>query len=298
MTMPFHLVWGRGEQLLPRRTSTFSHAPPVDRAHRGARRLRAQPPSRRRARRRAPPARLREGLVKRRVSRALAWLAFPLAVVPALAHADDPPCNAWEIEYALNGRLRRSDTAMGAGDGSHAIGPGKVVLRFENVAGQPGGRGEGHRIHDENNKFSVDARTLGIDTIVTTSSTRRRARRRTSAASPLEETWARIRQVRWSGPWTIHTDGQQNCSGSMCGKFGAPPSGQSPYHVAAPRAVQAVRADLRHEIVSHGRGRDEPLVARHRQLVARWARSTARVRRRRAVPLITRSSRRRSCGRP
>ena len=44
--------------------------------------------------------------------------------------------------------------------------------------------------------------------------------------------------MRWSTLWNgIHTDGKVNCSGSMCGHLGAPPSGDSEVHTPAHPAV-------------------------------------------------------------
>ena len=159
--------------------------------------------------------------------RMLALVTVALATVPFLAHADDPACNTWEIEYAVSGTLRLSDTAMGAGNGSHAIGPGKLVVRFDNVGGQPSGA---VKVTDYTmtNKFTVDAHVLGIGTTVANDTTTRSTPNVCGVTAT--GTLAADRQVRWSAPWSLHTDGSQNCSGSMCGNFGAPPRGQSAFH--------------------------------------------------------------------
>src|SRR5580692_3031000 len=96
----------------------------------------------------------------------LAALVFGAALATALAPntpamADDPPCNAWEVEYTLAAQLRLSDTAMGAGDGLHTIGPGKVVLHFDNVNGAPGGSVE-LMTYEMTDQFTINARVLGL----------------------------------------------------------------------------------------------------------------------------------------
>jgi hypothetical protein len=66
--------------------------------------------------------------------------ALALLLWPAGAAADvAPACNTWEIEYSLAAQVELSDTAMGAGDGVHTIGPGTLVLHFDDVHGAPGG---------------------------------------------------------------------------------------------------------------------------------------------------------------
>jgi hypothetical protein len=166
-----------------------------------------------------------------KIIRKLAPFVFPLALVPALAHADaQPACNAWEVEYAMTGQLRLSDTAMGAGDGSHAIGPGKVVMRFDDVGGQPGGNVK-VTSYEIANKFTVDAHVLGIGTTVVNDTITRTTGNVCGVSA--EGTLGGDRRVRWPSPWNgIHTDGTQTCSGSMCGKMGAPARGQSAFHTA------------------------------------------------------------------
>jgi len=144
--------------------------------------------------------------------------------------ADDPPCNAWEVEYSLAATVRLSDTAMGAGDGVHTIGPGKVILHFDNVNSQPGGNVK-LMTYEMTDQFTVDARVLGVGTTVV-NDTKTRATPNVCGVSA--EGAFVDRAVRWSTLWNgIHTDGHVNCSGAMCGRMGAPPSGQSEVHTAA-----------------------------------------------------------------
>ncbi len=165
----------------------------------------------------------------------LATLVFGAALATALAPhtpamADDPPCNAWEVEYTLAAQVRLSDTAMGAGDGLHTIGPGKVILHFDNVNGQPGG-GVKLMTYEMTDQFTVNAHVLGLGTTVT-NDTKTRTTPNVCGVSAQGAVSNRV--VRWSTLWNgMHTDGQLHCSGSMCGRMGAPPTGQSEVHTAA-----------------------------------------------------------------
>lgn len=167
--------------------------------------------------------------------RRLAILLFPAAaIVPALAQADEPTCNAWDVEYATNGTLRISDTMMGAGNGVHAIGPGKLVLRYDDVGHQPGGAVKlvGYELRV---RFTVDAHVLGLGTTVTTDSMSKTTPNACGVSA--NGTLGQDRVVRWWTPWSgVRADGYQICSGSMCGKLGAPPSGRSELH-APPHPV-------------------------------------------------------------
>jgi hypothetical protein len=179
--------------------------------------------------------------------RKLSFLVFPLAVLPALARADaQPACNAWEVEYAMTGQLRISDTAMGAGDGTHAIGPGKIVLRFDDVGGQPGGSVK-LTTYEMTNKFTVDAHVFGMGTTVVNDTVTRTTGNVCGVSA--EGALGGDRRVPWPSPWNgVHTDGTQSCAGSMCGKFGAPPRGQSNFHTPthhAPFKPFAFSADMK-----------------------------------------------------
>jgi hypothetical protein len=163
-----------------------------------------------------------------------ATLASVLALAPAPSMADDPPCNTWEVEYSLAAQVRLSDTAMGAGDGLHAIGPGKVILHFDNVNSQPGGNVK-LMTYEMTDQFTVDAHVLGVGTTVV-NDTKTRATPNVCGVSAQGTYGDRV--LRWSTLWNgIHTDGHVNCNGSMCGRMGAPPTGQSDVHTPAHPAV-------------------------------------------------------------
>ena len=159
-------------------------------------------------------------------------LAIAAALVTAIsASADDAPaCNTWEVEYTLAANVELSDTAMGAGDGVHSIGPGDLVLHFANVGGQPGGDVKLMK-YDMTDQFTVNAKVMGIGTTVTNDTHTKSTPNvcGVSAQGTLSGT-----MLRWSTLWNgIHTDGHVTCSGNMCGHMGAPPSGQSAVHTPA-----------------------------------------------------------------
>jgi hypothetical protein len=148
---------------------------------------------------------------------------------PAPASASDGPCDAWEVEYLLNATVRISDTTMGAGDGLYPNGPGKVVLRFENRGGQPGGNVKllEYRMKDN---FTVVSHALLWEARVTADTVSRTTPNPCGFAA---EGVLEGRSLRWKGPWSgMRSDGSVICTGGFCGKFGAPPAGRSELHVA------------------------------------------------------------------
>ena len=168
--------------------------------------------------------------------RSLSALAFGAALLPALASADgaEPPCNTWEVEYTLAAQVELSDTTMGAGDGVHTIGPGALVVRFADASGKPGGMAKLMK-YDMTDQFTVNAKVFGVGTSVTNDTHTKTTPNvcGVSAQGVLED-----RTLRWLTLWNgVHTDGHVTCAGSMCGRFGAPPAGQSDVHQPAHPAV-------------------------------------------------------------
>jgi hypothetical protein len=143
------------------------------------------------------------------------------------------PCAAWDVEYALSASLKLAETPMGKGDGTYPVGPGRVVLRFEDQGGQPGGRATlvSYSLHQH---FTIKAKAVFWTTTVVTDAQSRAADRGGSAA---EGTLSRT-TLAWNGPVRgYRTDGSVTCDGSLCGKFGTPRSGESELHIG-PNAVQ------------------------------------------------------------
>lgn len=141
---------------------------------------------------------------------------------------DGNSCNAWDVTYKLNANLELRDTPLGQGNGVYKIGPGQVVLRFDDQGGAPGGNVEmrSYRMRDF---FTVKTKTLfWSTTVVNRTHTRATPDKCGSAAkgrvSGNKLLWtSKVRGYR--------TDGYLTCSGSLCGKFGAPPPGRTDLHI-------------------------------------------------------------------
>lgn len=161
-------------------------------------------------------------------------MVFPAALLPMLARAEDPPCNTWEVEYALAAQLCISNTAMRAADGVHAIGPGRLVLHFDNVNGQPGGSARVMR-YEMSDHVTLDAHAFGATATVANET---ETRATPNVCGSCAQGTLRGRVLRWSMPWNgIHRDGHVECSGLLCGKMGAPPGGRSELHTFAHAAT-------------------------------------------------------------
>lgn len=164
-----------------------------------------------------------------RLRACLTALGFVVGFSRGVARADDPvaPCGAWDLEYALAANVKLSDTTMGAGDGVHSIGPGRVVVRAENLDGQPGGHAK-MRSYEMKDFFTVVAKALFWGTKVTNDT-------HTTATPNTTGTIATgtfvDRTLRWDTVLSgMRTDGTVDCQGSLCGKFGAPPEGVTDVH--------------------------------------------------------------------
>jgi hypothetical protein len=166
------------------------------------------------------------------VGTGIAGMAVALAIAPGSASADGPACSGWDVEYALNGTLKITDTLMGAGDGVYAVGPGKAVIHFEDRGGNPGGHAKltSYGIHEH---VSVTSKALFLSATVVTDTSSRATGDGASTEGNLND-----HTLAWSGPIrTYRTDGTMTCDGSLCGKFGAPPPGSSEVHMG-PRTIQ------------------------------------------------------------
>jgi hypothetical protein len=159
---------------------------------------------------------------------AIASVAVATLAPRRSATAEEAPCDAWDVEYVLSGMLQLSDTPMNAGDGNYAIGPGRMVLRYANVDGRPGGAVE-MRAYVMRERFEIESRALFWKTHVLNDSSTTVAYDGCGVAARgvLEGT-----TLRWSTSIAgSRTDGTMTCTGSMCGSFGAPPPGRSELHV-------------------------------------------------------------------
>jgi hypothetical protein len=154
-------------------------------------------------------------------------VALALAGAPhsASAEASSSDCNAVDVQYDVSANLMITGTVMGAGDGLHSVGPGKVVLRFD------GGQGQRHArllTYDLRQTFTVTAKALLWTTRVSTNVQMRASH---APSSFVAEGMLGGSTLRWAGQASgLRSDGTLLCEGSMCGKFGAPPSGISEVH--------------------------------------------------------------------
>jgi hypothetical protein len=140
------------------------------------------------------------------------------------------PCSAWDVTYSLSGTLRISDTPMAAGDGVHAVGPGALVIRFDDRAGAPSGHARVLSFELAEH-FAVHPQAVLWNARVTTDASARAA---VDGGRPTAEGMLAGDVLRWDGPVRgYRTDGALTCDGSLCGRFGAPPPGRSPLHFAS-----------------------------------------------------------------
>ena len=150
------------------------------------------------------------------------------------APAQGQGCAAWDVTYAVAGHLELSDTPRGAGNGIYAVGPGKVVLRHDTRLGRVT-----MLSFDLPERFGLTAKIAFWSTRVDTDANARAAP--PPGAGPCGHVAVGAMQGR-TVAWTtsvrgLQTDGVVACTGSLCGRFGAPPAGSSPLHVG-PNDVQ------------------------------------------------------------
>jgi len=163
---------------------------------------------------------------------ALALVALGLG--SSLPVAAAPPCAAWDIDYALRANLKLTDTPLGQGDGVVRIGPGRLVLRFQDRDGSPGGAVQMRR-YEMKDHFSVKTRTLFWNTTVTNDT---RTRGTPDEQGVIASGFMKGNELVWSTPVRgYRVDGSITCNGAMCGKFGAPPPGKSEIRIG-PSPVQ------------------------------------------------------------
>jgi hypothetical protein len=141
-------------------------------------------------------------------------------------------CEAWDAEYVLAANLTLKETPMGEGDGTYAIGPGRVVLRYTREGDRTTVKMVSYAMREQ---FTIKSKTLLWTTTVTTNT---KTAAIPDACGSVAEGALTDRAVRWATPVSgYHTDGTLTCEGSLCGKFGAPPAGTTELHIA-PHPVQ------------------------------------------------------------
>jgi hypothetical protein len=137
-------------------------------------------------------------------------------------------CDAWDVEYRLAANLQVTDTTLGKGDGVYKIGPGRVVLRFDDRDGQPTGNAKmlsyTMQVH-----MTVEGKALFWSAKATTDT---KTTVTEGACTPAAEGALTDHTLRWSTKVRGYRyDGTVLCEGSLCGKFGAPAAGTTPIHV-------------------------------------------------------------------
>jgi hypothetical protein len=140
-----------------------------------------------------------------------------------------PPCDAWQVEYALAANLTLADTPHGQGNGTFSIGPGRVVLLFSGP-GQQQAQLLGYSMQEH---FSLTPSTVfgsaEIDVDLTT---------RTAEGCGVAYGVRSGNTIQWSSRVRgYRSDGTTTCAGALCGKFGAPREGQNPW-LLRPQDVQ------------------------------------------------------------
>jgi hypothetical protein len=161
-------------------------------------------------------------------------VAITLSSSGVSAPSEGQGCAAWDITYAVSGNLQLSDTPQGAGDGTYRVGPGEIVLR--RTAGTD-------RVtmvsFDVPQRFSIDVKKVFWTAVVRTDATARAAPPAGAGeCGHVAEGAMQEGRVAWTTTVSgFHTDGVVHCDGSLCGQFGAPPSGNSGLHIP-PHDVQ------------------------------------------------------------
>jgi hypothetical protein len=148
-----------------------------------------------------------------------------------VAAATDESCAVTDIDYAIAGNLLVKDTQFGAANGVYPLGAGKMRVRFE--SGPEG-------VHAKLLSYQLDNH-LTIKASVAFWWTKVETRSRTLAADAggvAARGELKGSDVVWSTPVAgYHSDGSIDCEGNVCGKYGAPPPGESELHEASEDVV-------------------------------------------------------------
>ncbi len=143
-----------------------------------------------------------------------------------------PTCDAWRVEYALAANLKLTNTPHGAGNGTYTVGPGRAVILFEEHQGEPHRHAEllGYSMQEQ---FTMKPSSIfGSATIIADLTTE------TAEGCGVAFGVVSGNELSWTSP--IHgyrSDGTIHCEGGLCGKFEAPPPGESGFSLP-PQDVQ------------------------------------------------------------
>jgi hypothetical protein len=163
----------------------------------------------------------------------MAALVAALAAGSPNVAAADEACAVSDVDYAIAGNLMVKETQFGAANGVYPLGAGKMRVRFEDGA-------DGTPAHVKLMSYELDNH-LTIKASFALWWTKVETRSRTLAASTRDGAArgdVKGGEVVWSTPVAgYHSDGSIECGGNVCGKYGAPPPGESALHEAAPDFV-------------------------------------------------------------
>lgn len=135
-------------------------------------------------------------------------------------------CAVSDVDYSVVGRLLLKDTQFGAANGVYPLGSGKVRLRFEKGAHAQSQDAKLMSLEMDNH-LTVKASFALWSTKVVTDSHTRVADSCDGAARGTVQNGDVVWNTKVEG---YRADGTLDCSGNVCGKFGAPPEGSSPLH--------------------------------------------------------------------
>jgi hypothetical protein len=154
-------------------------------------------------------------------------------------------CQVWEITYDLtDSEFEISDTPFGAGDqvnivqepydADENIGPGSMVLRFQDVGGEPGGQVVISAYDVDINFVVSGATTVTTDLVVSAGD------ECGIASGPLENS-----SVDWNPAEMadVHTMGTILCEGGLCGLGGLPDGMAVPVDDTDPQPINAFDFD-------------------------------------------------------
>jgi hypothetical protein len=147
----------------------------------------------------------------------------------ASGDAEDNACPVADVEYNVVANVVIRNTALGAANGVYSLGSGKMTLRIAKQAGPSTVRLMSYELM---NRLTIEAKVAMLSTRVVTLAHTSVAH---DACNGSAQGTLHDGTVTWNTKVAgYHSDGTMECTGSMCGGFGAPPRGISPFHDAPP----------------------------------------------------------------
>jgi hypothetical protein len=152
---------------------------------------------------------------------------FLAGMSPPVGAAEESACPVSDVEYNVIASVVIKNTVFGAANGEYPMGSGKLTLRLAEQAGLTSVKLMSYEL---TNRLTVDARVAMLSTKVVTASHTTAAE---NACDGSAQGTLHNGTLTWKSDISgYRSDGTMECSGSMCGKFGAPPGGTSPFHDA------------------------------------------------------------------